>query len=137
MIKIALAFLSLVLLSFPTIARQNCPGKVIPWTASIAGSTDSITVEAILAAGKTGCTNKAFEIISFVLSFGGDCLTEGMYTEVLCESASFSTQAVALIKSLSPGKHLYLDCIRVRNKVGQEFLLKTLKLKICANVQER
>lgn len=137
MIKIAFAFLCLVLFSYPTIARQNCPGKIVPWTASIAGSTDSITVGAILAAGKLESSNKAFEIMSFTLAVGGDCLTEGMYTEARCGSGSFSTQAVALIKRLSPGKHLLLDCVRVKNKAGQEFLLKTLKLKICAKEQNR
>ena len=79
MIRIALGFLCLVLFSFPTIAQDNCHGKVIPWKASIAGYTDSITVEAIVAAGKIKCSNQAFEIINFKIGF---VTFLGCYSEV-------------------------------------------------------
>lgn len=82
------------------IAQQSCEGKVVPYTVSIAGRTDSASREAILQAGK-------IESVT-----------------------SFSPEMIAFIKEIAPGQKLYIDCIRTKNKLGQEYLLKPGVIKI-------
>lgn len=124
------ALLFTILSTFTAIAQQNCAGKVVPYKTSIAGCTDSVSVEDILRAGRIESVNKAFTIISFTLSTGGNCMIDGLYTSTNCASASFSTQAIELIKRLPPGRKFYLDCVRVRNIIGQEFFLQTQVMRV-------
>ena len=125
-------FLCLFLLPFLTIAQDSCQGKQLPYQVSIAGKTDSITVAALLAAGKVQCIHKAFEITGFTVGIDGDCLTVGMYSEYRNESASFSSQAIRRISQMKPGDRVFLDCIRVKNQTGDVFLLKNQFFRICS-----
>jgi hypothetical protein len=120
-----------ILSTFTTIAQQNCNGKVVPYKISIGGHTDSVSKEALLKAGKIESVNKAFTIISFTLSGGGNCLKEGLYSSVNCESASFSPMAINFIKRMPPGYKFYIDCIRSKNSIDQEYYLKPQVMTIC------
>lgn len=129
MIKVILPLLLLCGCYLP-VSAQNCPGKEVPYKAQISGQTDSITVEALLQAGKIECTNKAFEIVSFTLGVGGNCLVDGFYSEASCPSASFSDQALSLIRRLRSGSRFFLDCVRVKNKVGEVYVLRSSTMRI-------
>lgn len=85
-----LAFLCLFLAPFLTIAQADRRKTMLPWKFTIAGSTDSITVDEILSAGKLECSHKAFEIIVFTLAAGGDCLKDGLYAGANCPSLPFT-----------------------------------------------
>lgn len=113
-----LAFLCLFLAPFLTIAQADRRKTMLPWKFTIAGSTDSITVDEILSAGKLECSHKAFEIIDFTLAAGGDCLKDGLYAGANCPSLPFTASARQLIRRLRPGKHLYMDKIRIRSRSG-------------------
>lgn len=107
------------------IARDRSQVKQLPYAISIGGHTDSVSVEEIMAAGRPVCLHNAFEIVSFTIAIGGNCLGEGLYTEVGCPSATFTDQAIFLIRRLSPGARFFTDNVRVKNKAGEEFLLKS------------
>jgi hypothetical protein len=123
-----LSFLCLFLFSFLTIAQDSCQGKQLPYKVSIAGQTDLITVDAVLKAGKLQCSHPALTVFSFRLGSKGPGIL--CYAETYCSSDSLSPVAVSLVKRLTPGSRFFLDCIRVKNRAGDTFLLKNQIIRI-------
>ena len=86
---------------------------------------DSISRFDLLKAAKLESEDKRFEIISFNMGVGGDCLRYGMYTEVPCDKNNFSEQARELIKIYKKGP-IFFSCIAAKTKAGKIFRLKSV-----------
>jgi hypothetical protein len=84
---------------------------------------DSISRIDLLKAAKLESEDKRFEIISFRLGVGDNCLDYGMYTVANCDKNNFSEQAKELIKSYKKGP-IFFSCIAAKTKAGKIFLLK-------------
>ncbi|MBO9566842.1 MAG: hypothetical protein J7621_28980 [Niastella sp.] len=127
------SFLFLLLFPFLTIAQDRCDSiPQLPYKAIIAGKTDSITVDAILQAGKVQSSNPAFKVLSFIV--GAVPPGTGCYSEAHCATDTLSPEVIAYIKRMPPRTRLYFDCVRVKNSIGKEYVLKSTMYKICAKL---
>lgn len=126
------AFLCFFLAPVLTIAQVHSREKPLRVDITIAGRTDSITIDEILSAGKLECPHKAFEIVSFVVASGGICVGGGgLYTEASSHSATFSPLARQLIQRFSPGHRFYITNIKLRNQAGQVIEPADQVFRIC------
>ncbi|MDF2190020.1 hypothetical protein [Paraflavitalea sp. CAU 1676] len=121
-------FLGLLLLSFLTIAQTGNPLKQLPYSITIGGRADSLTIEEIITAGKPVSSHPAFEIISFKTGFIGSGTP--CFSETDCPDGLFSGMALSGIRHMEPGSRMVVSRIRVKNKIGQEFLLKDQVFRI-------
>jgi len=88
---------------------------------------DSVSRIDLLKAGKLESEDKRFEIISFRVGIGDNCLHYGMYTVAYCNENIFSDQATALINlPYKKGGPIYFDCIAAKTKAGKIFRLMSV-----------
>ena len=122
-------FISLLLTIEGTSAQQNNSDyTIVPYPICMKGlqHNDSLTIDELLCSGGIECCSPGFQVISFTLAFGGNCLRPGgMYSEVNSTSNRFTNQMISIIKKYPKNVPVWIDNVIVRNRTGKLYKLKS------------